>query len=94
MEISVIPMGTGASVSHIVAELLKEIRAMGVKHQLTPMATIVEADLDTLLEVVRRLHQKGLDAAPRVVTVVKIDDRRDKPLSMEGKVRSVEEKLG
>jgi uncharacterized protein YqgV (UPF0045/DUF77 family) len=30
----------------------------------------------------------------RVVTTIKIDDRRDKPLTMSGKVESVRKKLG
>jgi uncharacterized protein YqgV (UPF0045/DUF77 family) len=28
------------------------------------------------------------------VTTIRIDDRRDKPLTIEGKVRAVREKLG
>jgi uncharacterized protein YqgV (UPF0045/DUF77 family) len=34
------------------------------------------------------------EGALRVSTLIKIDDRRDKDHSIEGKVRSVREKLG
>ena len=94
--ISVVPVGTGStSVSPYVArchEILKG--AGGVRYQLTPMATILEGDLERLLEVVAELHRVPFDeGARRVLTTVVIDDRTDKPLSMEGKVKSVQEKL-
>lgn len=94
--ISVVPVGTGStSVSTYVArchEILKG--AGGVKYQLTPMATILEGDLERLLEVALELHRVPFDeGARRVLTTVVIDDRTDKPLSMKGKIESVEEKL-
>ena len=94
--ISVVPVGTGStSVSLYVArchEILKGAR--GVKYKLTPMATILEGDLGRLLEVVAELHGVPFgEGASRVLTTVVIDDRIDKPLSMEGKIESVEEKI-
>ena len=94
--ISVVPVGTGStSVSPYVArchEVLK--RAEGVAYQLTPMATVLEGDIERLLEIILELHRVPFgEGAKRVLTTVVIDDRADKPLSMEGKVASVEEKL-
>lgn len=94
--ISVVPIGTGStSVSRYVArchEVLK--RAEGVAYQLTPMATVLEGDIERLLEIILELHRVPFsEGAKRVLTTVVIDDRADKPLSMEGKVASVEEKL-
>lgn len=96
VEVSVVPIGTGStSVSEYVAachRVLKE--ETRIHYQLTPMATILEGDLDILLEVVRKLHEvpygKG---AERVYTSIRIDDRRDKDTSMERKVQAVESKL-
>lgn len=96
VEVSVVPIGTGSTgVSEYVAachEVLKQEKR--IRYQLTPMATVLEGDLDVLLEVVRKLHevpyQKG---AERVYTAIRIDDRRDKESTMEGKVKSVEDKL-
>ena len=95
MEITVIPMGTGsASMSHLVAEIVKVIENKGVKFELTAMGTIVQGDMETLLEIARELHEVPFKhGAPRVVTFIKLDDRRDKELTIEGKVRSVMEKL-
>jgi len=94
--ISVVPIGTGStSVSPYVARCHEVLEGtVGVKYQLTPMATILEGDLERLLEVVAELHRVPFDeGARRVLTTVVIDDRTDKPLSMKGKVESVEEKL-
>ena len=95
MSISVVPVGTGsASVSHYVAEMVKLVRASGLRFQLTPMATVVEGELEELLRLAGQLHRLPLRmGAPRVVTTIKLDERTDKPMTMEGKLRSVEEKL-
>ena len=48
-----------------------------------------------MLRAVRAVHEVPFQAgALRVSTTVKIDERRDKELSMEGKVQAVREKLG
>lgn len=61
---------------------------------LTPMGTILEGELDTILEAIRAAHEAPFKAgAMRVGTTIRIDDRRDKDLTMEHKVKSVEEKL-
>lgn len=97
MEISVVPVGTGnPSISEYVAGALEVLRREeGVTFDLTPMGTIVQAEsVETLLGVAARLHRSVLEAgACRVLTSIKIDDRTDKELTMEGKVRSVKDKL-
>jgi len=95
-EITVAPLGTGSpSVSKYVADCHKVLReTKGIKYQLTAMGTIIEGDLDKLFEVMRRLHEVPFEAgAKRVTTIIRIDDRRDKEISIEGKVRAVEERL-
>ena len=95
--VTVVPVGTGStSVSPYVARC-HEILAgqQGVKYRLTPMSTVIEGDLETILAVVVRLHDVPFEkGAMRVLTTMMIDDRRDKELTMDGKVSSVEEKLG
>lgn len=89
------PLGTQTpSVSPYVAGAHEVLRASGLKHQLTAMGTIIEGDLDQVLAVVRKMHEHPFGkGAMRVSTLIKIDDRRDKPSTLEGKVRSVEDKL-
>lgn len=93
VEFSVVPIGAGTSLSVFVAECLKIVRESGVPYQLTPMGTVLEGDEAQVLPVVMRCHARMLQMCERVVTSIKIDDRRDRPSSMERKVRSVEARL-
>lgn len=96
VEVVIVPLGTESpSVSKYVAECHKVLKqAEDVKYQLTPMSTIIEGNLDRILEIVRQMHevpfQKG---ALRVGTTIRIDERRDKELTMQGKVQAVLTKL-
>lgn len=97
MDISIVPVGTGSpSVSAYVAGAHKILqKEKGIKYELTAMNTIIEGDLEKLLAVAAKLHRSVFDAgAKRAVTSIRIDERRDKPLTIEGKVKSVKEKLG
>ena len=96
IEVSVVPVGTGSpSVSQYVAGAVEILQKAGdVDYKLTAMGTIIEGDLDKILSVARKMHQSAFDAgAARVVTTIKIDDRRDKPLTIAGKVEAVEKRL-
>jgi uncharacterized protein (TIGR00106 family) len=91
-EVSIIPLGTGTpSVSNYVARAVSVLRQeKDVKYELTSMGTIIEGDLEKILKVVKRMHQATFDeGAMRVITTIKIDDRRDKPSTMSGKVESL-----
>ena len=97
MEISVVPIGTRSpSLSQYVAEILKILeKEPDIKYQLTSMGTIIEAgSIEKLLSVAGRMHGVPFsDEIKRVVTTIKLDERKDKELTMDGKVKSVEEKL-
>lgn len=62
-----------------------------IQYQLTPMNTLIEGELSDLFEVIQTIHeapfQKGIH---RVATNIRIDDRRDKKTTMEGKLASVQ----
>jgi len=95
-EVSIVPLGTGSpSVSQYVAEAISVLQEeKNVKYELTSMGTIIEGDLDGIFRVIRRMHETPFDkGVMRVVTSIKIDDRRDKPLTMQGKVKSVKKNL-
>ena len=89
------PLGTGSpSLSAYVAKVHKVLEKSGLKYQLTPMSTIVEGDVDEILKVAKEMHEILFsEGVKRVVTSIRIDERKDKELSMEGKVRAVIEKL-
>ncbi|HQN75776.1 MAG TPA: MTH1187 family thiamine-binding protein [Methanomassiliicoccales archaeon] len=92
-EFSIVPVGTGISLSPFVAECLRIVEESGLKHQLTPMGTVLEGDGEKVMATIMACHSQVLRMSERVVTSIKIDDRRDRPADMERKVRSVEEKM-
>lgn len=94
-EISVTPLGKeGASLGDAIVETLKVAEAEGVNYHLGPMGTSLEGDLETLLGVIRRMHEVCFEMGyPRVITTIRIDDRRDKDLTLNYRVESVKRKL-
>ena len=91
-EISIFPIGEETSLSPYVKKAVEAIRSVdGLKLQVTPMCTILEAtDLEQILEAFKRAHKAVIEAgAKRIVAHLKMDDRLDKPRSMEDKVKAV-----
>ncbi len=96
VEVSIVPVGTGTpSVSSYVACAVSVLaNQKELKYQLTPMGTVIEGDLDKVLGVVQKMHQSVFgENVQRVLTIVVIDDRRDKTSTMESKVNAVKKKL-
>ena len=95
-EISVVPLGTATtSLSEYVAGCLKILEeAKDIKFQLTAMGTIIEGSLEQVLAVVQQMHQIPFDlGCQRVLTTIKIDDRRDKAITIDSKVEAVAKKI-
>ncbi|OLO26922.1 hypothetical protein BTR23_21350 [Alkalihalophilus pseudofirmus] len=97
VDVTIIPIGTNASsVSHYVADIHRVLEKYNkkIKYQLTPMSTIIEGELPVLFEVIQAIHEVPFEAGvQRVATNIRIDDRRDKASTLEGKLASVNEKL-
>jgi uncharacterized protein (TIGR00106 family) len=70
---------------------IKEVK--GVKCEITPMGTIIEADkLEQIFEAVKVAHEAlALKGILRVESTLIIDDRRDKPRMMIDKVNAAKE---
>jgi uncharacterized protein (TIGR00106 family) len=92
-EFSVVPIGMGENLSQYVAECVKVVQASGLDHELTPMGTIVQGDMEEVMAVIMSCHRKVLSMAGRVVTDIRIDDRKNEH-HMSAKVESVRAKLG
>ena len=91
-EITILPVGTKtASLSKYVADAIKELKAMNLNPKVTAMGTIFEAkDITTILEGFKRVHEAVFrNAVPRVVSILKIDERRDKEGSIKQKLNSL-----
>ena len=93
--VSISPVGTGVGVSDYVAAALRVARAQdAVRVRLDPMFTTLEGDLTAIYALIERMQEAVFAAgAERVGTVIKIDDRRDRRVTMEEKLDSAEAKL-
>jgi uncharacterized protein (TIGR00106 family) len=97
IDISVVPVGTAEpSVSEYVAGAVRILqKEPDIRYELTAMNTIIEGDLEHLLTLARKMHESAFTAGvKRVVTTLRIDERRDKPLTIDGKIKAVRERLG
>jgi len=94
-EFSIIPVGqAGSSVSRYVAAAINALKNVkGLDFEVTPMGTILAAkDLDTIFEAVRQAHEAIIaTGVKRVSSTLRIDDRRDKPRTMDDKVKAIKE---
>jgi uncharacterized protein (TIGR00106 family) len=95
LQISVVPIGTGeTSLSAYVADCLRMLKKEKVRYELSSMGTNIEGDLKDLFKIAFKMHQTPFKkGALRVLTTLKIDDRRDKKGTLKGKKRAVENKL-
>jgi uncharacterized protein (TIGR00106 family) len=94
--VSISPVGAGASVSAFVSAAVAVLREQDrVRWRLDPMFTTLEGEVDEIFALVRRMQEAVFAAgAVRVGTVIKMDERRDRDVRMEEKVRAVEKRLG
>jgi uncharacterized protein (TIGR00106 family) len=90
VDVSVVPVGTeSTSVSKYVREALGVIKKSGLKFQLSSMGTALEGDLATIFKTIQEIHEVCFAKnAKRLLTTIKIDDRRDKKQTMEDKIKA------
>lgn len=91
-EITTFPVGEGTSLSKFVKEAAKEIdNFKGIRVIHHPMGTVIEAEsLDQIFDVTKLAHDAILKTgALRVLTQLRIDDRKDKSRRMEDKVAAI-----
>ncbi|MEO8497190.1 MAG: MTH1187 family thiamine-binding protein [Planctomycetota bacterium] len=94
LEFSIAPLEKGASVSQYVARSLEIIDASGLDYRLHAMGTIVEGELDQVLDVLRKCMQAMAADCERITCTAKMDYRRGYSGRLATKVESVEAKLG
>ena len=95
-DLTVISLGRpDASASAYIAEIQRRLAAQDrVRYRMHAMGTSLEGTTTDILALVGELHAVPFEMGiPRVYTVLKLDERRDKAQSLEDKVRSVEERL-
>lgn len=94
VDLCIVPLGVGVSVSKYIAECQQILQEAGLKTNLHAYGTNIEGEWDTVMQAIRNCHKKVHDlGAPRITTTIKLGTRIDKEQSLEDKVTSVKEKL-
>ena len=91
-QLSIAPIGKEVSVSKYVKKVIEVIEKYDVKSETNAMATVIETqNLETLFKIVQEAHMAMVNSgAQRVITELKIDDRRDKNATMETKLKALQ----
>lgn len=96
-DLTVIGLGRAdASASPYIAEIQRRLAAQDrVGYRMHAMGTSLEGSTADILAVVAELHAVPLELGlPRAYTVLKLDERRDRPdQTLDDKVRSVQDLL-
>lgn len=93
-EFSIVPMGKGVSVSAFIARVMKVVVGSGISYKANPMGTVVEGEWDKVMAVIRQCHDEVLKDSDRVLTTIRIDDRKTGEYRIDSKLDSVERKMG
>lgn len=94
IDLCVVPIGVGTSVSEYVAACERIIKQAGLEHKLHAYGTNIEGEWDEVMAAVKKCHEAvHAKGAPRIFTTMKVGTRTDREQSMDDKVRSVESKL-
>ena len=90
---AIVPIGVGEELREHVARVLDLVDKSGLPYRLGAMQTTVEGDTDEVMALIMRCHKLMLEAAPRVLTHIAIDDRKGAVGRLEGKATDVESVL-
>jgi uncharacterized protein (TIGR00106 family) len=93
-QFSIVPLGTGSSISDKLSIVLKIIDDSGMPYKINPMGTVVEGEWEEIMGLINRCRQELLKTEQRVLISISIDDRKGATDRLTQKVASVERKLG
>ena len=94
IDLCVVPLGVGVSVSNYIAECEKILHQAGLETQLHAYGTNVAGEWDDVFDAVRRCHERVHElGAPRITSTIKVGTRTDRVQTMAEKIDSVQQKL-
>ena len=94
IDLCVVPIGVGTSVSAYVAACQKVLEEAGLSHTMHAYGTNIEGDWDAVMAAVKRCHEVvHAMGAPRITTTMKVGTRTDRGQTMADKLESVQAKL-
>lgn len=94
IDLCVVPMGVGVSVSQYVVACHDVIKEAGLSAALHAYGTNIEGEWDEVMAAVKKCHERVHEmGAPRITTTIKLGTRIDREQTMQDKVQSVITKL-
>ncbi|XVJ52204.1 MAG: MTH1187 family thiamine-binding protein [Vampirovibrio sp.] len=94
VDLCVVPLGVGVSVSSYIAICERVIQQFGLTHHLHAYGTNIEGDWDDVMACIKACHEAvHQEGVPRISSTIKLGTRVDRSQSMADKVSSVESKL-
>lgn len=94
VDVAIIPLGVGLSLSKYVAECEKIFREAGLKATLHANGTNIEGEWDEVFSAIKKCHEHlHRTGVPRISTNIRIGTRTDRDQTMEEKIKSVQEKI-
>lgn len=94
VDLCVVPIGVGISLSPYVAACEKVLKETGLKTALHAYGTNIEGEWDKVFGAIKRCHEAVHKmGAPRITTTIKLGTRTDRNQSMDDKVKSVQGKM-
>lgn len=94
LDLCVVPVGVGVSVSKYVAACHQVLQASGLSYTLHAYGTNIEGPWDEVFAAVKSCHEKvHAMGAPRISTTIKVGTRIDRDQTMQEKIDSVQNKL-
>ncbi len=94
VQFSMVPLGKDVSLSKYVAKVIKIVDESGLSYKMHAMGTIVEGEWDEIMNLIKKCREALLEEVDRLLIEIKIDERKGATGRIEGKVLSVEKKLG
>jgi uncharacterized protein (TIGR00106 family) len=94
VDFTVVPVGTGISLSPYIAEVERVLQEAHLTHELHANGTNVEGEWNEVMAAIRHCHERlHLMGVPRIHTDIKLGTRSDRDQRMADKVASVQQKL-
>ncbi|PWD99166.1 MTH1187 family thiamine-binding protein [Marinilabilia rubra] len=95
LNFAMFPTDKGASVSAYVGKVIEMIRESGVAYRLNPMGTTIETqNMTEALDIVNKAYAILEPHSDRIYSTINIDAREGGVGRLEGKIESVERKIG
>lgn len=94
MELTVIPLARGQSLSGDLAEVIGLIDESRLPYKVTEFGTVIEGSWEELMGIVKKCHSAIRKKTDRVLILIRLDDYGDRSDLLTTTIAHVEQHLG